>query len=70
MKKHAALVGRSLLAPQGVQLGQEPSVGCLEPFEHRLCFGRSLPVEAQLLDALAQAGQVLFVLYGPGLEAV
>ena len=65
-----AEVGRSLLTPQGVQLGQEPLVGCLEPLEHRLRFGRSLAVEAQLLDALAQAGQVLFVLRGPGLEAV
>ncbi len=45
-------------------------MGCLEPFEHGLRFGRSLPVDAQVLDELAQAGQVLFVLCGPGLEAV
>ena len=63
------LVGRCLLAPQGVQLGQEPLVGRLELLDHGLRFGRSLPVEAQLLDALAQADQVLFVLYGPRLEA-
>ena len=45
-------------------------MGGLEPLEHGLRFGRSLPVEAQLLDALAQADQVLFALYGPRLEAL
>ena len=65
-----ALVGRCLLTPQHVQLGQEPLVGRLEPLEHGLRLGRSLSVDAQLLDALAQVGQVLFVLCGPGLEAL
>ena len=59
------LVGRCLLAPQGVQLGQEPLMGCLEPLDHGLRFGRSPPVEAQLLDALAQADQVLLFFVAP-----
>ena len=72
LREHAgpALVSRCLLAPQGVQLGQEPLVGRLEPLERGLRFGRSLPVKAQILDALAQAGQVLFALCGSRLEAV
>lgn len=51
--------GRCLLAPQGVQLGHEPLVGHHEPLEHGLRLGRSLPVEAQLLDSLTQAEQVV-----------